>query len=57
MQETCERITSEANAKIKLAARLQQRKQRAKMGLFVAEGVRLAEMAVASNWQISFALV
>ena len=57
MQETCERITSEANAKIKLAARLQQRKQRAKMGLFVAEGVRLAEMAAASNWQISFALV
>lgn len=57
MLETWEQITSPANGKLRLARSLRQRKQREKTGLFVAEGVRLAEMAAASDWQISFALV
>lgn len=57
MKDIEERITSPTNAKIKLAASLKQRKQREKAGLFVAEGVRLAEMAVTAQWRISFALV
>ncbi len=57
MQAKWESITSPANARIKLAASLQQRRQREKTGLFVAEGVRLAEMAAAADWPIPFALV
>lgn len=51
-----ERIESAANKKIKLAASLAQRKRRQKEGKFVAEGVRLVEMAAASDWTIDFAL-
>ena len=52
-----QKIESASNPKIKLAAGLAKRSQREKTGLFVAEGVRLAEMAAASDWDIAFALV
>ncbi|SHK44229.1 RNA methyltransferase, TrmH family [Selenomonas ruminantium] len=52
-----EHIDSPANKKIKLAAALKQRKQREKAGLFVAEGIRLCEMAAESDWSISFGLL
>lgn len=51
-----ERIDSLANKKIKLAASLHSRKHREKEGLFLAEGVRLAEMAAETDWEISFCL-
>ncbi|SFT87424.1 RNA methyltransferase, TrmH family [Selenomonas sp. GACV-9] len=51
-----ERIDSPANKKIKLAASLHSRKHREKEGLFVAEGIRLVEMAAAAGWGIAFAL-
>lgn len=51
-----ERIESAANKKIKLAASLKKRKNRRETGLFIAEGVRLAELAVASDYEIEFAL-
>ena len=50
------RIDSATNGKIKLAASLRQRKYREKEGLFLAEGVRLSEMAADSGWDISFGL-
>ena len=49
-------ITSATNAKIKLAAALERRKRREETGLCIAEGVRLCEMAAASDWRISFGL-
>ena len=52
-----ERIDSPANKKIKLAAALKQRKQREKTGLFVAEGIRLCEMAAEAGWQVEFGLL
>ena len=52
-----ERIDSPANKKVKLAAALKQRKQREKTGLFVAEGIRLCEMAAGADWQIEFGLL
>ena len=51
-----ERIDSASNAKIKWAASLHQRKERKHRGEFVAEGVRLAEMAVASGWPLRFCI-
>lgn len=51
-----ERIDSAANGKIKLAASLHGKKYREASGLFLAEGVRLVEMAVSSGWGIRFAL-
>lgn len=50
------RIESADNKKAKLAASLHQRKHREREGLFLAEGVRLAEMAAESAWPIRFAL-
>lgn len=52
-----ERIESASNAKIKWAASLHQRKNRERCGEFVAEGVRLAEMAAASDWPLRFCIV
>ena len=52
-----ERIDSPTNKKIKLAAALKQRKQREKYGLFVAEGLRLCEMAAEAAWDISYGLL
>ena len=50
-----ERIDSLSNKKIKLAASLQSRRHRNKEGLFVAEGIRLVEMAAASEWSVQYA--
>lgn len=52
-----ERIESGANGKIKLAARLHQRKYREREGRFVVEGIRFAEMAAASDWTPALAFV
>ena len=50
-------ITSSQNSKIKLVrALLGRAKERREAGVFVVEGVRLAEEAVNSNWVIRFAL-
>lgn len=52
-----EKIDSASNKKIKLAASLSRRKHREREGLFIAEGVRLCEMAAASGWQAEYGLV
>lgn len=50
-------ITSNQNSKIKLVrALLGRAKERREAGAFVAEGVRLVEEAVNSNWNFRFAL-
>jgi len=50
-------ITSNQNSKIKLIRALQGRaKERREAGTFLAEGVRLVEEAVNSNWGFQFAL-
>ena len=50
-------ITSSQNSKIKLVrALLGRAKERREAGVFVVEGVRLAEEALNSNWVIRFAL-
>lgn len=50
-------ITSNQNSKIKLVrALLGRAKERREAGAFVAEGVRLVEEAVISNWRFRFAL-
>lgn len=51
-----ERIDSLTNKKIKLAASLTNRKHRTREGLFLAEGIRLAEMAAESGWGLRYAL-
>ena len=51
-----ERIDSLTNKKIKLAASLTNRKHRSKEGLFLAEGIRLTEMAAESDWGLRYAL-
>ena len=52
-----ERIESNANAKIKLVAKLHAHKYRKEESLLVAEGVRLVEMALAARWPMRFAFV
>ncbi|SDG97041.1 RNA methyltransferase, TrmH family [Selenomonas sp. WCT3] len=49
-----QRIDSAANKKVKLAASLHSRKHRDKEGLFIAEGIRLVEMAASSGWNIRY---
>jgi TrmH family RNA methyltransferase len=50
-------ITSSQNSKIKLVrALLGRAKERRAAGAFVVEGVRLAEEAVSSNWELRFVL-
>nr|NSL49736.1 RNA methyltransferase [Dendrosporobacter quercicolus DSM 1736]SDL49152.1 RNA methyltransferase, TrmH family [Dendrosporobacter quercicolus] len=49
-------ITSLQNSTVKLAASLKQRKHREATGLFMAEGVRLVEEAIGSNWRIESCL-
>ena len=51
-----ERIDSLTNKKIKDTAALHNRRQRAKQGRFVAEGLRLGEMAAAADWPLCYAL-
>lgn len=50
-----EKIASAANKKIKLVQSLQKKKFREQEQKFLAEGIRLAEMAIASDWSIDFA--
>lgn len=50
------KIESPANKKIKLVASLAKRKNRTAEGLFIAEGIRLSEMALSSDFEIEFAL-
>lgn len=52
-----ERIDSPSNKKLKLVSKLHSSKYRRQENLFIAEGVRLGEMAVESDWQIKFAFV
>ena len=52
-----ERIESAANSKLKLVSKLHSHKYRKEENLFVADGVRLAEMAIQAQWPIKFALV
>lgn len=51
-----ERIESPQNRLVKSAASLQQKKHRDAAGLFLAEGVRLAEEAERSGWPLEFCL-
>ena len=51
-----ERIDSMSNKKMKLVSSLKQRKYREKEGLFLAEGIRLCEMAAEAGWGIRFGL-
>ncbi|MCX7781335.1 MAG: RNA methyltransferase [Negativicutes bacterium] len=51
-----ERITSHQNRWVKLTASLKHKKYRDETGLFVAEGVRLVEEAVQSDWEIEACL-
>lgn len=50
-------IESLENSKIKLAVKLHAKKHRDKENLFLAEGIRLVEMAVKSDWTIRFCIV
>ena len=53
-----QRITSPANPLIRLVSAVAHTQRRAvKEGLFTVEGLRLAEMAVASDWRIRHTLV
>lgn len=52
-----ERIESITNSKIKLAAKLHTNKYRKAENLFVAEGVRLVEMAAQSGWPMEYGLI
>lgn len=51
-----ESITSLQNKLIKTIASLQQKKYRDDLGLFIAEGIRLAEEAIHSNWEIIYSV-
>lgn len=51
-----ELISSPQNKLIKMIASLKQKKYRDELGLFPAEGVRLAEEAVHSGWEIALCL-
>lgn len=55
--EELERIESSSNSKLKLVGKLHSHKYRKEENLFVADGVRLAEMAIQAQWPIKFALV
>lgn len=49
-------VTSPDNHYVKLAASLQQKKYREDTGLFVVEGVRSVEAALASSWSVEYAV-
>ena len=51
-----ERIESSANSKLKLVNKLHNHKYRKEENLFVADGIRLAEMAIQAQWPVKFAL-
>ncbi|MEA2493265.1 MAG: hypothetical protein QOJ29_1176, partial [Thermoleophilaceae bacterium] len=50
-------ITSVDNQKLKLIRKLHGRRERSKLGLFVAEGEDLIEAAAANGWEPEFVLV
>ena len=50
-------ITSRDNPKLKLVRKLETRRQRDKLGLFVAEGEDLVAAALEGGWELEFALV
>jgi len=50
-------ITSRDNPKLKTVRKLETRRQRDKLGLFVAEGEDLVSAALAGGWELEFALV
>ncbi|MBP3232244.1 MAG: RNA methyltransferase [Anaerovibrio sp.] len=52
-----ERIESPTNPKVKLVVKLHSAAHRKEEDKFVAEGVRLAEMAIKSDWPVEFAFV
>lgn len=51
-----EDITSPQNSKVKLAASLKQKKYRDEHDLFLAEGLRLCEEAIKSDYQLEFCI-
>ena len=51
-----ERIESSANSKLKLVNKLHNHKYRKEENLFVADGIRLAEMAIQAQWPVKFAV-
>jgi TrmH family RNA methyltransferase len=50
-------ITSASNPRLKLVRKLAARRQREKLGLFVAEGEDLVAAALEGGWELEFALV
>lgn len=50
-------LASPDNQYIKLAASLRQKKYRDETGLFIVEGIRFAEEAIDSGWDIQFVMV
>jgi TrmH family RNA methyltransferase len=50
-------ISSRDNPKLKLVRKLETRRQRDKLGLFVAEGEDLVAGALEGGWELDFALV
>jgi RNA methyltransferase, TrmH family len=50
-------ITSRDNPRLKLVRKLASRRQREKLGVFAAEGEDLVAAALASDWELDFALV
>jgi TrmH family RNA methyltransferase len=50
-------ISSRDNPKLKLVRKLESRRQRDKLGLFVAEGEDLVAAALEGGWELDFALV
>jgi TrmH family RNA methyltransferase len=50
-------ISSRDNPKLKLVRKLETRRQRDKLGLFVAEGEDLVAAALEGGWELDFALV
>jgi TrmH family RNA methyltransferase len=50
-------ITSRDNPKLKLVRKLAARRQREKLGAFVAEGEDLVSAALEGGWELDFALV
>ena len=50
-------ITSRDNPKLKLVRKLETRRQRDKLGQFVAEGEDLVAAALEGGWELEFALV
>ena len=52
-----ERIESLTNSKVKLTVKLHSSTHRKAENMFVAEGVRLAEMAVNAEWPVEYAFI